>query len=108
MFVDKKLSILFGKDKTKCILFGGKYKIKKAKALIIKYCNIKIKQYIKVSYLGCILDATLSGKSMALYVINTANKHLKFFYRQRSFVNKNSIQMAISLNEYNVRPKYMH
>ena len=54
-FVDNILSIHFGEDKTKSILFGSIHKIKKSKPLNIQYNNIKIKQYSKVTYLGCIL-----------------------------------------------------
>ena len=54
-FVNNILSIHFGEDKTKSILFGSIHKIKKSKPLNIQYNNIKIKQYSKVTYLGCIL-----------------------------------------------------
>ena len=87
-FVDNKLSVHFGEDKTKCILFGSKYKIKKADTLDIEYNNIKIKQYRKVTYLGCILDSTLSGESMALNVLNKINGRLKFLYRQENVLDK--------------------
>ena len=49
-FVDNKLSIHFGEDKTKSILFGNKYKIQKSKPPNIQYNDIKIKQYSKVTY----------------------------------------------------------
>ena len=42
-FVDNKLSIHFGEDKTKSILFGSKNKIKNSKPLNIQYKDIKIK-----------------------------------------------------------------
>ena len=61
-FVNNKLSIDFGEDKTESILFGSKHKIKNSKPLNIQYNDIKIKQYSKVTYLGCILDETLSDK----------------------------------------------
>ena len=88
-FVDHKLSIHFGKDKTKSILFGSKYKIKKSKPLNIQYNDIKIKQYSKVTYLGCIFDKTLSGESIAIHVINKIdlNLELRFLYRQNRFLN---------------------
>ena len=76
-FVDNKLSIHFGEDKTKSILFGSKHKIKKSKPLNIQYNDIKIKQYSKVTYLGCIFDETLSGESMAIHVINKINSRLR-------------------------------
>ena len=86
-FVDNKLSIHFGEDKTKSILFSSKHMIKKSKPLNIIYKNIKIKQYSKVTYLGCILDETLSGHSMAVHVINKINSRLRFLYRQNKYLN---------------------
>ena len=86
-FVDNKLSILFGKEKTKSILFASKYKIREGKNINISYNNIDIKQHSRVSYLGCILDETLSGESMALKVINKINAKLKFLYRKNKFLN---------------------
>ena len=79
-FVDNKLRTHFGEDKTKSILFSSKRKVKKASPLNIQYKDIKIKQYSKVTYLGCILDETLSGESMATHVINKANSRLRFLY----------------------------
>ena len=87
-FLDNKLSVHFGEDKTKSILFGSKIKIKNASSLNIEYNNIKIKQYRKVTYLGCILDNNLSGEPMANHVINKANSRLKFLYRQDKFLDK--------------------
>ena len=72
-FVDNKLSIHFGQDKTKSIIFSSKNKIKNLEPLNISYQNINIKQHSKVKYLGCIFDATLSGESMAQHVINKIN-----------------------------------
>ena len=69
-FIDNKLSIHLGEDKTKSILFGTKLNIKRARPLNIAHGNVKIKQYTKVTYLGCILDKSLSGESMALHVLN--------------------------------------
>ena len=69
-FVDNRLITHFFEDKTKPILFASKRKMKKVPKLKINYKNIQIKQYSKVTYLGCILDETMSGESMALKVIN--------------------------------------
>ena len=52
------------------------------------YGNIKIKQYTKVTYLGCILDESLSGELMALHVLNKINSRLRFLYRQNRFLSK--------------------
>ena len=86
-FVDNKLSIHFGEDKTKCILFGTKHRLNKVNSLEIKYGEIHIKQYHTVTYLGCLLDETLSGESMALKVINKINSRLRFLYRKNSFLS---------------------
>ena len=46
--MDNKLSIHFGEDKTKSILFVYKFKKKNIKKLNIKYGDMKIKQHFKV------------------------------------------------------------
>ena len=79
-FVDNKLSIHFGEDKTKSILFTSKNKIKKVGNLSIHRGDIQIKQHSKVTYLGCILDEDLSGESMATKVIGKINGRIKYFY----------------------------
>ena len=43
--VDNKLSIHFGDDKTKSILFATKFKIKKVRKLNIEYGDIQIKRH---------------------------------------------------------------
>ena len=85
-FVDNKLSVHFGQDKTKSILFGTKHKLRNAKALNIVYNGTEIKQYAKVKYLKCILDESLSGESVALNVIDKANSRLNFLHRQNRFL----------------------
>ena len=85
-FVDNKLGIHFGDQKTKSILFACKFKIKKVRKLNIKYGNIQIKQHSKINYLGCMLDETMSGESMALSVINKITNKLKFLYWKNRFL----------------------
>ena len=68
-FVDNKLSIHFGEDKTKSILFSTKNRKRKIGTLNIQYGDIKIKQYSKVTYLNCELDKSLPGEAMVLKVI---------------------------------------
>ena len=72
-FVDNKLSIHFGEDKTKSILFAPLNKCKKLRKLNISYASLKIKKYLEATYLGCILDKSFSGKSMALNVVSKIN-----------------------------------
>ena len=86
-FVDNKLSIHFREDKTMCILFGTKHRLNKVSGLQIKYGEIHIKQYHTVTYLGCLLDKTLSGESMALKVINKIDHRLRFLYRKNRFLS---------------------
>ena len=63
---DNKLSIHFGEDKTKSIFFASKFKKKNIKKRNIKYGYIQMKQHSKVKYLGCLMDETISGETMAL------------------------------------------
>ena len=49
-FVDNKLSIHFGEDKTKSILFAPLNKCKKLRKLNISYGSLKIKQYSEVTF----------------------------------------------------------
>ena len=60
-FVDNKLSIHFGEDKTKSILFVSKRRAKNIRQLNIKYKDINIKHHSEVTYVGCLLDETISG-----------------------------------------------
>ena len=68
------------------ILFGTKHKLQNAKSLNIVFDGIEIKQHAKAKYLGCILDESLSGESMALDVIDKINPRLKFLRRQNRFL----------------------
>ena len=86
-FVDNKLSIHFGEDKTKSIPFASKRRAKNIRQLNIKYKDINIKQHSEVTYLGCVLDETMSGEPMALKVINKINDKLKFLYRKNRFLS---------------------
>ena len=76
-FVDYKLSIHFGEDKIKSILFSTKSRKRKIGTLGIQHGDVKIKQYSKVTYLGCKLDESLLGEAIALKVINKINGRLQ-------------------------------
>ena len=86
-FVDNKLSIHFGEDKTKSILFGKTNKKSGNKKLDIRRGDIKIKQHTSVTYLGCILDESLSGESMATRILGKINGRLRFLYRKQNFLD---------------------
>ena len=84
-FVDNKLSIYFGEDKTKSILFTSKFKKKSIKKLNLKYGDMQIKHHSKVKYLGCLMDETMSGEAMALNIIHKINNKLKCLYCKNVF-----------------------
>jgi len=86
-FVDNKLSIHFGEDKTKSILFSPKNQSKRADPIAIKRHDVTLKQFSTVEYLGCLLDETLSGREMALKVLKKVNGKLRFLYRQGKYLN---------------------
>ena len=65
-FLDNKLSIHFGDDKAKSILFASKRRAKNIRKLNIRYREINIKQQAK--YLGCVLDESVSGEPMVLKI----------------------------------------
>ena len=86
-FVDNRLSIHFGDDKTKSILFASKRKAKNIRQLNIKYKDINIKQHSEVTYFGCVVEEMMSGEPMALKVITKINGKLKFRYRKNRFLS---------------------
>ena len=59
-FVDNKLSIHFGEDKTESTVFSSNSKIEKASPLKFQYKGKKVKQYINATYLGCIVVETVA------------------------------------------------
>ena len=70
-----------GKTKKNQFYLVPKCKLKLVEELDIRYKDIKIKQYKHVNYLGCMLDESMSGETMALRVIQkTNNSRLKFLY----------------------------
>ena len=85
-FLDNKLSIHFEEDKTKSILFGSKRKLRKVGKLNITYQCIDIKQNFQVTYLGCILDETMSGETMAYKTIKKINSRLNYLFRKKHFL----------------------
>ena len=84
-FVENKLSIHFGEDKTKSILFGTKRRLKEDAKLEIFRKEIKIKQHSEIKYLGCLFDSNLSGRGMAIKVLDKINSRLRFLYRKQKY-----------------------
>ena len=92
-FIDNKLGVHFGEEKTKSILFGNKRQLKSQGDLVHGYGNIEIKQYSKVTYLGCILDNDLSGESMATKILSLVNSRLKFLYRKQKLLTLSLLRL---------------
>ena len=65
-FIDNKLSIHFGEDKTKSILFS---KTRGLKGINIPFAGHSIKQHETVKYVGCQLDSKLSEEAMVPKVL---------------------------------------
>ena len=97
-FVHNKLSIYFGEDKTKCILFGTK-NLNKNGSLKIRHGTIQIKQCHTVTYLGCALDKNLSGEIMALSIISKINCRLRFLYRKKQIFIVTSSQTTLQRSD---------
>ena len=51
----------------------------------MRYIEINIKQKAQKTYLGCVLDKSMSGEPMVLKVVNKINGKLKFLYRKINF-----------------------
>ena len=86
-FVDNKLSVYFGEDKTKCIHFS---RDKNLPELKIIYNNNRIKQYRMVEYLGCYLDANIGQKSISFIgpsIWNKLSNNLKVLNTTTSFTH---------------------
>ena len=85
-FVDNKLSIRFGDNKTKSILFASKRRAKNIGKLNVKIKRNKYKttSTSKISWM-CIRRVN-AGEPMTLKVINKITLKLKFFYRKNNFL----------------------
>ena len=84
--MENKLSIRLGEDKTKS-MFGSKRRLKILHKLNIKRGDIDISQHKTGTYLGCILNDSLSGESMACKVLTKIGGRLNFLKRKQSFLN---------------------
>ena len=48
--------------------------------------ELEIKQYSQVTYLGCVLEKTMSAESLALKTIKKINQKQKFLYGKNRFL----------------------
>ena len=62
-----------------------KLKLKSAGKLNIMYNGIELKQYSKVTYLGCLVDETMSGESMVLKTIQKINQKFSLYIEKIGF-----------------------
>ena len=65
-FIGNKLSIHFGEDKTKSVLFSKKRGLRE---INISFAGHSIKQHKTEEYIGSQLDSNLSGEAMASKVL---------------------------------------
>ena len=86
LWLVNKLNIHFGDDKTKSIIFASKRRAKDIRKLNIRSKETNIKQQAQVTYLGCVLDKSMSGEVTALKVVNKRNRKLKLLYRKNKFL----------------------
>ena len=86
--MDNKLSMHFGTDKTKSVIFASTFQKKNIKKHNIKYGDIQNQKHSNsnVNYLGCLLDEKMSGEAMVLNVINKINSNLKFLHDINGFL----------------------
>ena len=96
-FIDNKLSVHFGEEKTKSILFGTKPQLKDQRDLNLKYGDIEIKQHSRVTYLGCILDNILSGEHIGCKSIKHSKQPLPITNGGCHFDQKSSTQRSGNL-----------
>ena len=84
-----RLSIHFGEDKTKSILFSPKRKSKSIGQIDISDKDVKVKQYSVATYLGCVLVECQTGESLAMqdYTVTSKLKQVPFKRLDEAFVN---------------------
>ena len=104
-FVDNKLSVHFGEDKPKPILFSPKHISKSIGQIDISYKDVKIKKFWKVIYLVCVLDECLRGESMPMLVWKKIPQNWSVLYiRKGSFQrNKEVLRYALIQSNFNYR-----
>ena len=83
-FVDNKLWIHVGYDKTKTISFSQKKSLPK---LSVSYRDYSLKQFNTVEYLECYLDINFIGESVDHRVLKTINTKRSFLWSQSNYLN---------------------
>ena len=84
--IENKLSLHPGKCES--ILFASKRKINQIPSFSIKFNNIDIVGKSSLKYLGSIIENDLSGKESVDNIIKKANGRLKFLYRHKNVLSR--------------------
>ena len=87
-FIENKMSVHFGEDKSKSILSS---KAKGWREIKIYFAGYSINQHETVECLGYKLDSKLSGGAMAL------NAKLKFLYRKNKYLTPAYIRLLCNV-----------
>ena len=74
-------------NKTKIVVFGSRYKVKKAKNISVKLDNMNLKQVPSYKYLGLILDSTLNYNHHIASVIRTVLHKMTLLARMKKYLN---------------------
>jgi len=94
--IDNKLSLHLGK--TESILFASKRRLSKCGSLVVRCGGADIESKTQVTYLGMILDQSLSGEHFVNNIISKTSKKVKFLYRNcRGFDLKTKKMLVSSL-----------
>ena len=94
---ENRLSLHLGKTQSS-ILFGSKKRISKCSELHVTCNGSVIGSESEVTYLGAILDQTLSGASTSRSIITKSTNKLKFLYRNaRSLDSKSKAVLTSAL-----------
>ena len=91
--IDNKLSLHLGK--TESILFGTKRKIKECKSMNISCNGRVIETKSEITYLGLILDQSLTGKSIVSRIVSKCSGRLAFLYRKSEMLDLESKRLLI-------------
>ena len=83
-----KISIHFGEDKTKSLLFASKRTAKNVRQLHIRYQHKNVKRHSQVTHLKCVLVNSISGEQIALNVLNEINGTSKSLHRKYRYLTK--------------------
>ena len=82
-FIDNKVSICFGDDKTKSISFTWEKRLPKLNMLQWDY---SLKQYDNVEYLRRYLRSNLNGELMTPKVLKRINSKLNFLWKENNYL----------------------